>query len=88
MGDIAEALIDNEMFGGHFSGPRRKRSQRKFIWWQDGKGSPRIKVAEMSIEQLEKALAKIEEKQYKLTWKTPLAQQLRYLKRKEFRVNG
>tara|TARA_R110000868_G_C10326749_1_gene713748 strand:- start:4 stop:303 length:300 start_codon:yes stop_codon:yes gene_type:complete len=80
MGDIAEQLIDSEMFGGYDGSSPLTQRQRGFKWWKPI-GEERIQVQDMTIEQLEAALLFIETKQKKLTWVNTLNKRLRYLKR-------
>jgi hypothetical protein len=80
MGDIAEQLIDSEMFGGYDGSKNRTQRQRGFKWWKPI-GEERVLVQDMTIEQLETALLFIETEQKKLTWVNTLNKRLRYLKK-------
>jgi hypothetical protein len=82
MGDIAEQMINDEMFGGGSDYFPSKRLKSNFKWWQAGNGQPRIRLQDMSIQQLEDGLRWIEDKQLKFQWQGPLNKQLRYVKRK------
>jgi len=79
MGDIADQLIHDQIFGGYANGykfHRPYKSQRSFVWWVQKDGT-RIKVHKMDIQHLQNAINMIVTNNWRPQWKRPLEKELR-----------
>jgi hypothetical protein len=85
MGDIADQLIHDQIFGGYDNGYKSHQPKaRSFVWWKQRDGT-RIKVHKMDIQHLQNAIKMIETRDYnwRATWYNPLNKELRRKLRKQ-----
>lgn len=83
MGDIADWLIDDQIFGGYYNGYKfQKPKERSFVWWVQ-KDNTRIKVCNMTKEHLQNSINMIVENNWRPQWQKPLERELRRRLRQE-----
>jgi len=87
MGEIADQLIHDQIFGGYDNGYKfHQPKARSFVWWKQRDGT-RIKVHKMDIQHLQNAINMIVTNNWRPQWKRPLEKELRRKLRKQDEQN-